>query len=126
MSKGKQCCPAFGKLLKSWEVFIPEAARAQEQCWARAILILDSFWLGDQTDRRSFPVAPFLCTAACTQSGCAYSGGKTGFREERTSVRLSVSTLRLVDETSVERQLASTTTLAVVESLRVWSRLGEL
>ena len=28
----------------SWDVFIPEAARAQEQRWARAILILDSFW----------------------------------------------------------------------------------
>ena len=37
-----------------------------------------------------------------------------------------MSTLRLVDESNVERQLAPTATLAVVESLRVWSRLGKL
>lgn len=41
-------------------------------------------------------------------------------------MRLSVRSLRLVDEGDVNRQLTSTTTLAVVESLRVWSRLGKL
>ena len=41
----------------SWDVFIPEAARAQEQRWARAILILDSFWWATKLTGAAFRCA---------------------------------------------------------------------
>ena len=109
----------------SGDVFIPEAARAQEWRWARAILILDSFWwatklTGCAAFRCAFPRHGRLHTVElCLQRGEDWLQGGEDVREA-----LGEELEARVDEGDVNRQLTSATTLAVVESLRVWSRLG--
>ena len=94
----KYCsCSLFGKRVThvvysilenylSLDVFIPEAARAQEQRWARAILILDSFWRATKLTG-----AAFLCAfprhgrlhtvGLCLQWGEDWLRGRENVRE---------------------------------------------